>query len=360
MLQKSGSGKKKRNPEKILVIRLSAIGDVVRTVPAVQAVRERFPESIIHWLVEDRCAEMITGLELIDALRIVARRQWKQMSLLKRLYSFLKLIQSLRHEQYDVVVDFHGILKSGLYTRLSGSRRRIGYPRGIAKEWNTFLTNEKVTVKPHAMSRYKRNFLLASHLDPNACEKRPVLPVTPTDHDVADYFLASHHIESGSAIFMYPGTSARGRYKRWPPERYGQLSDMIQQQLRRPVLLGWGPGEEQIVSTVVGSAKKPITVLPKTTMKELSAFIAASRMFVGGDTGPMHIASLVGTPVLTIFGPSDPVINEPARFTPFRIVYAGVDCSPCRKKDCDHLTCLTSISPEMVFESLLSLLNEDR
>ncbi len=345
-------------PEKILVIRLSAIGDAVRTAPAVYAIRRTFPDAVIHWLVEDRCADILTDFPMVDKLKLVPRRIWKKMGILKRISSFFCFIRKLRRENYDLVVDFHGILKSGLYGRLSGCKRRIGYPKEIAKEWNTLFTNEKIPAVSGPLSRYTRNFLMARYFDTNVTEINPGLPVSSDDKQIAQDFLAKYGIGLQSAVFLYPGTSARGRYKRWAPGNYAKLSDMIQLKLQMPVLIGWGPGEEEIVDQLMENASEAPVILPATTMKELAAFIGASRVFIGGDTGPMHIASLMGTPVVTIFGPSDPVINKPARFTPFRIVTASVDCSPCRNKKCSHLKCLTAVTPNMVMDSLKAVLSE--
>jgi len=345
-------------PQKILVIRLSAIGDAVRTAPAVHAIRRRFPDAVIHWLVEDKCADVLDGFAGVDELKLVPRRVWKKMGILKRISSFFRFIRELRGEKYDMVVDFHGILKSGLYARLSGCKRRVGYGPEIAKEWNTLFTNEKIAGVSGPLSRYDRNFLLARYFDPDAVEQNPGLPIPADDKQTATEFLSQYGIGFQSAAFLYPGTSPRGRYKRWAPENYAKLSDMIQLTLHMPVLVGWGPGEEEIVDRLMETASEAPVILPATTMQELAAFIGASRVFIGGDTGPMHIASLMGTPVVTIFGPSDPIVNEPARFTPFKIVTASVDCSPCRNKKCNHLKCLTAVTPEMVMDSLKAVLSE--
>ncbi|NOZ13086.1 MAG: glycosyltransferase family 9 protein [Acidobacteria bacterium] len=345
-------------PEKILVIRLSAIGDVVRTVPAVDAIRQIFPAATIHWLVEDRCAAILKGFPAVDELKQVPRKGWKKMGLLKRIPAVFRFIRGLRREKYSLVIDFHGILKSGLYARLSGCKRRAGYPKPIAKEWNTLFTNEKIPAVTGVMSRYDRNFLLPRYFDRNVTEQNPGLPVSAEDRKKAESFLAKYGIGLKTAIFLYPGTSSRGRYKRWSPENYGKLADMIQLQLQLPVLVGWGPGEENIVDRMLETANAAPVVLPSTSMKELAAFIGASRVFVGGDTGPMHISSLMGTPVVTIFGPSDPVVNEPARFTPFKIVTIKADCSPCRNKKCPHLKCLTAVTPETVMAALSELMQK--
>ena len=345
------------DPKKILVARLSAVGDVVRTIPAILALRKRYPESVIHWLVEDRCSELLTGMNGIDELRIVPRRQWKTLNLLDRFRAFTRFIRSLRRERYDLYVDYHGILKSGVYGAMARIPRRVGYPRGIAKEWNTLFNNEFIPQRSPRISRYERNLALTRYFDSDALVSRPGLPLSSADRAFATDFLKQCKLEPGRYAFLYPGTSQRGRYKRWNPDRYATVVEQLYES-GLPSVIGWGPGEEPVVERIRSRSGVAVHVPPLTSLKELGALIECAGVFIGGDTGPMHMASLLGTPVVTLFGPSDPVINEPATFTPFRIVYTSVDCSPCRKKDCRTLVCMDGISPEMVLASVNDLMKE--
>lgn len=343
---------------KILVARLSAIGDVVRTVPAVKALRKIFPDSEIHWLVEDQCATIIEGLFFVNQLKIVPRQEWKTLPFIKKVQAFLAFIRKLRIEQYNIYIDFHGILKSGLYGFFAGIPRRIGYPYGIAKEFNTLFTNEKISAVSEKMSRYTRNFLLPLHFDTSLTQEPAYLPLSPDDRLFANRFLEDHGLKGKGFVLIYPGTSIKGQYKRWMPERYGQLVDGIFEKLSLPTVIGWGPGEDEIVTVLQENCAYSPIVLPPTTLKELCAVIEKALIFVGGDTGFMYMASIVGTPLVTIFGPSDPVTNQPSHFTPFRIVYAGVGCSPCHKRKCTKLYCLHAVTAEMVLKTISELLAE--
>ncbi len=337
--------------KKILVARLSAIGDVVRTIPSVNAIREIFKDSTIHWLIEDRCAEIITGLSCIDDLKIIPRRKWKKLGVFSQLKEFKKFTKELKNENYDIYIDFHGIIKSGLYGCFANIPLRVGYPKGISKEGVSFFYNQLIEKKEGKMSRYERNFLIPQHFDNTVMEKHIPLPLSEQDKEFAIQFLTEHNLIEKQFVFMYPGTSKVGRYKRWMPERFGQLASLIYQNHNLKTVIGWGPGEEALVEKMLETGKECSIPLPLTTMKQLSAVIEKAKLFVGGDTGPMHISSFVKTPIVTILGPSDPVLNKPASFTPFRIVYANVDCSPCRNKKCSHLKCLTAISPQEVLNN---------
>lgn len=343
-------------PKKILVIRLSAIGDVVRTVPSVLALRGIFPEATIHWLVEDRCAEIITGLEGVNALKIAPRRAWNKLKGLARFRAMLAFGRELKAEGYDLVVDFHGVAKSGILAFLSRAPRRIGYPKGIAKEGAHLFMTERVPPVAEKLSRYDRNFLLPRYFDAAVAEPEPKLPIGEGDRAMAQGFLTGKGLAPKGFAFLYPGTSKVGAYKRWPAEHFGRVADLVWERHGLPAVIGWGPGEEEMVERLVKTAQHPVHVLPLTSMKEMSAIIEQARLYIGGDTGPLHIASLVRTPAVAIYGPSDPVLNEPWRRTPFRIVRTGIDCSPCRNRKCDHLSCLRKLEPERVLESVAELL----
>nr|WP_320131817.1 glycosyltransferase family 9 protein [uncultured Holophaga sp.] len=344
------------DPKKILVIRLSAIGDVVRTIPSVAALRVRFPEARIHWLVEDRCAEIITGLEGIDGLKIAPRRAWNKLKGLARFRAMLAFGHELKAEGYDLVVDFHGVAKSGFLAFLSRSPRRVGYPKGIAKEGGHLFLTERVPVVEGKLSRYDRNFLLPRYFDPAATEPSPSLPLGEADRSMAGGWVQDQGLSPKGFVFLYPGTSKVGAYKRWPAEHFGRLADLVAEHFGLSSVIGWGPGEEEMVERLVRTAQRPVHVLPLTSMKEMAAVLELARLYIGGDTGPLHMASLLGTPAVGVYGPSDPVLNEPWRQTPFRIVRTGIDCSPCRNRKCDHLSCLRLLEPERVLKSVGELL----
>lgn len=344
--------------KKILVARLSAIGDVVRTIPSVYAIKKNFENCTIHWLVEDRCSEIIKGLTCIDELKIIPRKKWKKFNVFRKIIEFFKFTKELKQEKYDMYIDFHGILKSGLYGFMANIPLRVGYPKGISKEGVSFFYNQLINNSDNNISRYKRNFLIPKYFNKLLKEEHVALPLTKNDYDFVDNFLQANNLKEKKFVFMYPGTSKVGRYKRWMPERFGLLAKMIFEKHRLKTVVGWGPGEEPLVEKMLKTSSGSAIALTLTTMKQLSAIIEKAKLYVGGDTGPTHISSFVKTPIVVILGPSDPVQNEPALFTPFKIVYAGVDCSPCRNKKCTHLKCLTEISPEMVYEECKSMLNQ--
>jgi heptosyltransferase I len=341
---------------KILVSRLSAMGDVVRTVPAVKALREFFSTSEMHWLVEDRCAPIVDGLKYVDRIRIVPRREWSRLPPRRRPAALLNFVRSLRTERYDLYLDFHGLFKSGAYGYLAGIPRRLGYPRGLAREFNFLLTTEKVPAPTGRLSRYERNHLIPRHFAPNSRIERADLPITPEDEEFALRLIEREGLQSGEFAVFYPGTSPRGRLRRWPPERYGAAIRALWSRRGLPTVVGWGPGEESLVDEVLSYVGGRAAIPPATSLRQLAAVIRKAAVFVGGDTGFLHVASMVGTPVVAILGPSDPVVNEPGPFTPFRLLHAGVDCSPCRRRLCRGRECMNAVTPDMVIVAVEDLL----
>ncbi|MBN2432595.1 MAG: glycosyltransferase family 9 protein [Acidobacteria bacterium] len=345
-------------PRRILVARLSAVGDVVRTIPAVRAVRHLFPDAEIHWLVEDRCAAVLEGLPDIRRLVLVPRRLFHRGSPPARAHALVRFLGELRATRYDLYLDFHGLLKSALYGWLAGIPRRVGYSAVLAREGSHRFYTETVAAVTARLSRYERNFLIPRHFDPSLTMERPGLPLTAAERDFARRFMAQAGLAPCGFFLLHPGTSPRGRYKQWPPERFAALADLLRESTGQPAVISWGPGEEELAETVRARCRTESMVMPPSSLRELSAVIGQARLCVANDSGPLHMASALGTPVVTVLGPSDPVINEPAPFTPFRVVYAGVDCSPCRKKRCRTLECLRAVSPEQVHAAALDLLAE--
>jgi ADP-heptose:LPS heptosyltransferase len=343
------------SPPKILVARLSALGDIVRAVPAVAAIARACPNSIIDWLVEDRHAAIIEGLPDVRRLQIVPRGSWARLPLLQRAAAVSEFIAGLRAERYDVYVDFHGLFKSGLYGLLAGIPRRIGFPHGLARELNNLMSTERVAAPVGPISRYTRNLLMARHFDAHARLEPTDLPLTPSDRAFAESTMRALGLRPRAFAVLHPGTSTAGRLKQWLPERYADLAARLPAERALQPVLAWGPGEAPLVAEIAGRCAPAPVVLPATSPRQEAAIIASAAMFVGGDTGFLHVASLVGTPSVAIFGPSDPVVNAPVEFTEFRLVRGGVDCSTCRRGQCATRACMKAITVPMVLDAIAEM-----
>lgn len=348
---------------KFLILRLSAIGDVIRTLPAVAAIRENFPLSHITWVVEEGSFNLLETQPEIDRVILFPRRKWLKgirsvTGIWKTLREMKDFVSSLRRQKFDVVLDFHGILKSGILSYLSRGSKRVGYDRKESKEGNFLFSNVKVSLPGKRVSRFERNFFLLKGI---GLEEKPSCPkfhIPSGDQDCIDsFFRGLRSPLTRPLIAIHPGTSPKTAYKRWMPGQYARLADRLIHEIGASVIFTWGPGELELVEEIRGAMKEASILAPQTeALTQLGEIFRRCDLYIGGDTGPMHIAAFVGVPVVVIFGPTDPVVNETlGRHVKIR---KEVGCSPCRNRNCKDLQCLEAVTVEDVFEGAREMLRD--
>jgi lipopolysaccharide heptosyltransferase I len=347
--------------QKFLILRLSAVGDVIRTLPAAKALKEHAPSCSITWVVEEASQTFLESQPEVDEVILFPRRRWTQgMKSFRKVWGSIgemrRFAKDLRMRKFDVVLDFHGILKSGVLSFLSGSPRRVGYDRNSTKEWNFLFSNVKVRLPPERISRFQRNLLLLRGVGVEVKEPKYSLHIPSEDRDyVTSFFRASSASFRRPLIAIHPGTSAKAFFKRWMPDRYAQLADRLVRDLKASVLFTWGDGELEGVEGIRKQMKEPSLLGPRTvSLTQLGEVYRHCDLYVGGDTGPMHIASLMGIPAVVIYGPTNPIENEP--FGNHIKVRREVGCNPCHEYSCKELLCIKAISPDEVFEATKSML----
>ncbi len=347
--------------QKFLILRLSAVGDVIRTLPAAKALKEHYPSSSITWIVEEPSLSFLKSQPEVDEVILFPRKRWtKGIKSLRNIWVTIGemrgFVEDLRKRRFDVVLDFHGILKSGLLSFLSGSPKRIGYGRRSTKEGNFLFSNVKVKLPGERISRFERNLVLLKGMGLELKEPKSSLHIPPEDREyVASFFKASSGSFSRPLIAIHPGTSAKAFFKRWGPDQYAQLADRLIQELNATVLFSWGDGELEWVEGIRKEMKKPSLLAPKTdSLTQLGEFYRHCDLYIGGDTGPMHIASFMGIPAVVIYGPTDPIENEP--IGNHIKVRKEVGCNPCHEYSCKELFCLKAISADEVFEATKGIL----
>lgn len=325
-------------------------------------IRRRFPGAYIGWVVEENAREILVGRKDLDEVILFPRRSLVRQA--KNPFTFFSaaialygFIRRLRAGRFDVVVDFHGLLKSGLISYCSGAPARFGFAKGFDKEMNHLFSTRRVRLGAGKLSRVRRNLLMAEAL----CGPTdvPDVRIEPSQKDREAVERIVNRKSSGDRprVIVHPGTSPKTAYKRWDAPRFAAAADLIVSRYGGEVIVTGGPGEEEIVSETVRCMKHRPTVIDEPlSLLELAALYESADLYVGGDTGPMHIASFVGTPVVAVFGPTDPIENEPYDGTPFRMVRVPSSCAPCRKKTCRRTDCFDGITPEMVARAAGQLL----
>jgi heptosyltransferase-1 len=342
------------SPNNILVIRLSSLGDVLMSMPAVKAIRDAHPHAHITWLVEGSVGDLLSHQTFIDEVvqfprsRIArALKRGNAMGVLAETGPFLRELKRL---DYDVIVDFHGIIKSAILAHCARGARRIGFGRMFAKEKSHLFYDDRVESTDRRIHKVERNMLLARRVGAHGPVPKVSLTVCQDVSAYIDGFFQREGITS-PVFAVNPFSSKGSRFKRWDMERYGELIRRLRSELGVKVLILWGPGEEKEADALKGLTGNGVFLSCPTNVPQLFALLKRVDMYIGGDTGVMHLACFARTPLVTIFGPTDWRINGPHDL-PRSLIRRNVECSPCKKKDCRDRRCLTEITVDEVFEAV--------
>ena len=346
-------------PRKLLIVRLSAVGDVVHVLPSLKTLRKNYPSAHIAWLVEDKAEGILRGHPDLDEIIVFPKKRWiagvkNPFAFLQTVAEFFAFVTNLRRQGFEMALDFHGNLKSGIMTFLTGAPLRVGFARGHCKEGNFLFTNRWIDLPPRRLHRIERNLSLLEGLGLRPIREGATIAVSREDEE----YTASNLKVSGKGplIVIHPGTSTYGAYKRWPATSYAQLGDRLVEEFNARVVFTWGPAELERTKEILSAMRHPGDLAPEAeTLGKLASLIRKADLFISGDTGPMNIASILGVPQVAIFGPKDPAIYGPYHKRAI-VVRKEIDCSPCTKKTCDNPVCITSITPEEVFGAARALL----
>ena len=347
--------------KKILIVRLGAIGDVIRTLPALRALRVNLPEAYIAWVVEDRAASILKEHPDLDMVFEIPRKKWgHKFWKLNIMVEVGKFIRNLRRENFDVVLDFHGLFKSGLITFLSGARCRVGFSRKFCREGNFLFTNQHVSLPDKKINRVEKNLFLLKALGLEVEEHYPIIPISVQDREVVDKItLYEPSFFCGPRIVIHPGSSPKTPYKRWDYRRFAELADILIRRYGGKIFFTAGKDEWGLVNRIAQEMKESQYVSCQTeTLTQLAEIIRRCDLYIGNDTAPMHLAAFVGTPIIALFGPTDPIENAPYGGGKAIVIQKDVSCNPCRNRKCRNLLCMDAITGEEVLEAVERILRE--
>lgn len=301
---------------RFLVVRLGAMGDVLRTVPAAEALRRAFPEARFAWAVDAPWAPLLECIPGFLPVRFPrgdfkrASSRWTGWPSAAGIAAAWR--RSLRAEAPDVAVDFHGNLRSGVTARFSGAPVRIGFDGAEQKEGNRRFSTHRLPLERARRPRLERNTALARALIESAGLEWEGRPPSPLAFDWPDEArrTAERFADTGPYVAIAPAVSAAQAYKT-PPIPLLVAAARRSRDAGRSVWIVWGPGERDQAERLARDCEGAAAVAPETSLVELGAVLAGASGFVGGDTGPMHLACAVGVPVLALYGPTDPRVNAP-------------------------------------------------
>jgi lipopolysaccharide heptosyltransferase I len=280
---------------RLLVVRLGSLGDLVHTLPAVAALRRARPDTAIDWLVDrvhQDFLELVPVVSSVVTLDAPTVRGW------------LGARRTLRARRYEAAIDFQGLVKSAAIARLSGAARIVGFERAALREpaarW-LYTESVQVGAGRHVIDK---NLRLAEAL--GAQPQVREFPIA----DVASAALDALRADVVSE-FVLLNCGAAWPNKRWPPDRFGQIAKWLHDRRGLRSVALWGPGESALAADIVRTSGGAAIAAPATGLRDLVALARAARLMISGDTGPTHIAGAVGTPLVVIFGPTDPARNGP-------------------------------------------------
>jgi heptosyltransferase I len=330
---------------RILLVRTSALGDIVHCLPVLTELRRRLPEAKLGWVVEASMAPLLAGHPDLDELLPVRLRPWRKRPLaaqtLRELGAFLA---ALRRFRADVALDLMGNHKSGVLARLSGARRRIGLARTDRREPSSaFWVNESVAARGvHAVER-ALSLLPALGLEPG-----------PADFGAERLLAGSGPVGDAAVPEVLIHSGAGWANKVYPPERWAVVARRLAEHgLRIGVPLA--PGEEELAARLVEASRGAAVPLPAGGLDRLVSLLRSTRILLGGDTGPVHLAHALGTPVLAVLGPTDPARHGPYG-APDSALAVRLPCSFCYKRFDGPRACLLNLDPETVAARALALL----
>lgn len=289
------------NPQRILIVRFSAIGDVIHSLPLVVALRTRFPSAEIAWLVEEKAAAPLQGHWALDRL-ILIRKNW-----MKSLSTISLLRNRLQAYAPDVTVDPQGLLKSSFAAWLSGAKYRVGFGGLDGREGSRFFNNCRVV--PDAEHVVDRNMQLLEPFGVHGSSVSFDLAECEMDRHSARNMLDREGLHGNFAIL---NVGAGWPSKLWREDRYAKVARYLLEQWNLPSLVLWaGKDEQAMAENVTLAADGAAFMAPKTSLGELASLCRAATIFIGSDTGPLHMAAAVGTPCIGLYGPVSARRNGP-------------------------------------------------
>jgi heptosyltransferase I len=323
----------------ILLVKLSSFGDVLHALPTLEALRAAFPTAHITWLVEAAYAPLLSGHPALDEVWIAPRLRPADFFCGPNLTRLRRLLQHLCARPFDLVVDVQGLLKSAVWVALARSPRKVGYDK--TRELSYLALTERVPPfdpEAHAVRRYLN---LAHYLGAPTAPPRFRLGL---DTAVDISALIPAEADRPLAV-LHPG--ARWASKLWPPASWARLAEWFHEQGFQVAVTG-SAADRELVAAIAGQSQTPILNLAgSTSLAQLAAVLRKARIAVTTDTGAMHLAAALGTPVTALFGPT-----APWRTGPFgdghQVVRLGLPCSPCFKRQCPDPRCLNDLYPAMV------------
>jgi heptosyltransferase I len=332
---------------RILLVKPSALGDVVHTLPVVATLHRRYPTLLLDWLVEEAAAPLVQGHPAVTEVVVSGRRRWlDQLRRRREIRATLREIAAFRRvlsrRRYDAVLDLQGLFKSAWYVLATQAPIRVGL--ADAREMSRWALTHRVPVPPQPVHAVERYLALAAAVDAAESVREFTIPIGPQDLKIAEDLLADC---PRPRVVLHPAT--RWPTKLWEVERWRRLAGSLAAD-RMAVILTGSVADERMVGEIAQGMRPSLrSLVGKLSLKQLAAVLGAADLMITVDSGPMHIAAAMGTPVVALFGPTDPARTGP--LGPGVVLRKPLPCSPCLRQKCriaDTHRCMRDLEVEEV------------
>ncbi len=345
-----------KDPKSVLIVLLGAIGDVVRAFPLVTQISEEYPDCKITWAVETPSIEIVKCHSKVN--RIVEYRRKNG------LFAYFAFIKELRAESYDVSIDLQRHLKSGLTSRLANAKHRIGFNKKNSREGNYLFQTETIQPVEHFSDKVEQYMQFTEKLGFVASDKREHgLEPSSEEIDSLEEKLESisaeqglEHVPANKRVLFLIGSTWKTR--EWESAYYGKLAELLNEKFQLTSYLVGSSKDQKLADEIIQSSSVKLqSLIGKTSLREFRTLCSISKFGVGSDSGPLHIASGVGLPVVSLWGPTSPTRSRP--FNNFQnVLQSSIGCAGCYQRICPGLDklCMKSIRPEVVMYKVEELL----
>lgn len=350
------------NGKRILLIKQSSLGDIIHALPVAHALKRCFPTCGVGWIVEQGFAPLVAQDTAVDAVHPIhipstSNPDSGRLSYLQAFAATLSVLRKLRTvfhtSPYDLILDLHASFRSGLFSLMNPGGLRVGF--SDARELNTLFQHHLIKIPAGTVHAADKNTLFPAFLGCQVIPEDFYLCSSPPDEERIDNFLDEAGL-SAEDRFVYANPTARWQSKFWLVERWSALCDQL---LAAGVQTVFGGSAHDLsyISEITGRMDgKAVVAAGRLSLTESVALMKRATVYVGLDTGPMHMAAMTGTPVVALFGPT-----HPERVGPYRVNHAVIrteelDCLCCRKRVCDHLRCMQGITVATVYDKVMAFI----
>lgn len=354
-------------PKRFLIVKLSSMGDIIHALPVASALKSKFPDSFVGWAVEESFRDILSSAPFIDRVYFLNTKKWRRDIIsFNTIGEITHAIKEIRNEDFDITIDAQGLIKSGVIAYLSGAPARIGFSERQAREpLSAIFYNRRITPSRDIVHIIDQNLYLIRELVGETESIEHGLCISENNESWAMKEMRMMGIPNGDLkVLISP--CAGWKTKIWNPDKYKKLITELNDRYQARVILSGGFQDKGFIEMIASGLQITIPKLIGYSISQMMGFLKVVNLVIGGDTGPVHVASALGTPTLSLYGPSSAKRSAP-RGDVHKSVQSGLKCSPCFGRKCrlegfgraDAIVpCMGSISLETIKVKLEEILDK--